>query len=382
MLSFWERSELLQADIVVVGGGFIGLWSVLECCRRYPRRRILLLERSAIPLGASTRNAGFATLGTVGEALVHAQQVGEEVVASLMRERWLGIQQWRREFGDEALGYEAVGGYELVFAEEEHLCAAVEHCNLWLRELIGGDVFRDAPELVRRWGFPPHRVRSIIVNPYDGALHPGKALAVLQNRVLQHGAFLWGGALVEALEPTSEGIAIACWDVVGKRLLDVRAQVVAVCTNAWIPQLLPQITDISPARGQILLTAPLARQPFPLGTYHFHAGYYYFRWVGRRLLLGGGRHRALQEEETYEFALNTALQEHLEELLRTLLLPGTDVAIEQRWSGIMGMRPNKLPRVEYAGERIVVGFGCNGMGVALAPRIGTQVATLVGEWLS
>ena len=382
MFSVWEHSELLRAEIVVVGGGFVGLWSALECCRRYPRYRVLVLERAAIPQGASTRNAGFATIGTIGEALAHAQEVGEEAVAALMHERWLGLQRWRQEFGDSAIGYEPVGGYELVFAGEEHICAAVERWNAWLRELVAGDIFREAPELVRQWGFPPEQVRSLIVNPYDGAFHPGKALAVLQKHVLQHGARLWSGVPVESIEPTSHEIAVTCWDVGGKRLLDIRAQVVAVCTNAWIPQLLPHVADIRPARGQILLTAPLARQPFPLGTYHFHAGYYYFRWVGRRLLLGGGRHRALQEEETHEFGLNPAVQQHLEEVLRQIVLPGIEATIEQRWSGIMGMRPNKLPRVEHAGERVVVGFGCNGMGVALAPRLGAHVAGLIGEWLS
>ncbi len=377
MLSFWEQQELLRADIVVVGGGVLGLWSALECGRRYPQRRILLVERATLPLGASTRNAGFATLGTLGEALAHAQQVGEESVASLMVERWFGLQQWRQEFGDAALGYEPVGGYELLFAGEEHVCEAVEHWNELLREIFPEGLFREVPELARY--FPGAPVRSVIANPYDGALNVGKALSALQQRVAQAGVLIWSGTAVEAVEPTSTGVSVVCWESTARRMLPVRAQVVAICTNAWIPELVPQ-ADIRPARAQVLVTAPLAQRPFPAGTYHFHGGFYYFRWLGLRLLLGGGRHRALQEEETHEFALNPALQSHLEEILQQLLA-GQEVPVEQRWCGIMGMRPDKLPKVEFVGERLLIGFGCNGMGIALAPRVGGQVATLVGEWL-
>jgi glycine/D-amino acid oxidase-like deaminating enzyme len=59
-----------------------------------------------------------------------------------------------------------------------------------------------------------------------------------------------------------------------------------------------------------------------------------------------------------------------------------EFAVQTRWCGIMGMAPDRLPRVQHVGERTVVGFGCNGMGMALAPRIGAQVATLVEEWLA
>ncbi len=380
MISLWEQQELLRADIVIVGGGIVGLWCALECCRRYPNRRVLLIERATLPLGASTRNAGFATIGTVGESLVHAQQVGDERVAALMVERWLGIQQWRQEFGDTALGYEPVGGYEWIFAGDEHVRAAVDRWNELLREVFAKEVFQDRPELIRQWGLKVPDLKSVIVNPYDGAFNTGKGILSLQQHVLRAGALFWSGTLVEAVEPTSTGVSVTCWEGVGMRRLTVRAHVVAVCTNAWIPDLVQNV-DIRPARAQVLLTAPLSQRPFPEGTYHFHAGYYYFRWVGARLLLGGGRHRALQEEETRDFALNAELQRHLEEVLQTLLLPGQRVPIEQRWCGIMGMRPDRLPRVESVEERLVIGFGCNGMGLALAPRIGAHVATLVGDWL-
>lgn len=48
-----------------------------------------------------------------------------------------------------------------------------------------------------------------------------------------------------------------------------------------------------------------------------------------------------------------------------------------RWAGIMGFGTNKQPVVRHIGKRIVVGFGCNGMGVAIGSSIGAQAAELV-----
>jgi len=380
MLSVWEQHELLHADVVIVGGGVVGMWSTLEIARRHPRLRILLLERAPIPLGASTRNAGFATIGTVGEAIEHARSAGTERVAMLMVERWLGIRRWLEEFDPEELGYEPVGGYELIRPHEERVRHAVDYWNELLRDSFGGDVFADRPELVAEFGFPREQVQTILATPYDGALHTGRAIRALQLRIARMGIWTMSGAQAEALEPASSGVTLTCWDSAAQRTLTLRARVVALCTNAWLPELVPNL-EIRPARGQVLLSIPLGRQLWR-GTFHMEAGFYYFRALGTRLLLGGGRHRAMQEEETYEFALNPFVQKHLEELARSLLPPDVEFAVQTRWCGIMGMAPDRLPRVQHVGERTVVGFGCNGMGMALAPRIGAQVATLVEEWLA
>jgi glycine/D-amino acid oxidase-like deaminating enzyme len=380
MLSVWEQHELLHADVVIVGGGVVGMWSALEIARRHPRLRILLLERAPIPLGASTRNAGFATIGTVGEAIEHARSAGTERVAMLIVERWLGIRRWLEEFDPEELGYEPVGGYELIRPHEEHVRHAVDYWNELLRDSFGGDVFADRPELVAEFGFPREQVQTILATPYDGALHTGRAIRALQLRIARMGIWTMSGARAEALEPASSGVTLTCWDSAAQRTLTLRARVVALCTNAWLPELVPNL-EIRPARGQVLLSIPLGRQLWR-GTFHMEAGFYYFRALGTRLLLGGGRHRAMQEEETYEFALNPFVQKHLEELARSLLPPDVEFAVQTRWCGIMGMAPDRLPRVQHVGERTVVGFGCNGMGMALAPRIGAQVATLVEEWLA
>ncbi|MDY6995850.1 MAG: FAD-dependent oxidoreductase [Actinomycetota bacterium] len=59
----------LTCDLLVVGGGYTGLWSALHAARRYPDRRILLVEADRIGWAASGRNGGFVEASlTHGEA--------------------------------------------------------------------------------------------------------------------------------------------------------------------------------------------------------------------------------------------------------------------------------------------------------------------------
>ena len=64
--SFWEREVFFKdQDIIIVGSGLVGLLSALELRNKFPRRKILILERGALPSGASTKNAGFACFGSL-----------------------------------------------------------------------------------------------------------------------------------------------------------------------------------------------------------------------------------------------------------------------------------------------------------------------------
>ena len=93
-----------------------------------------------------------------------------------------------------------------------------------------------------------------------------------------------------------------------------------VATNAFAPELVPDL-DLVPGRGQVLVTEPLPDLHLP-GTFHYDQGYYYFRQVNQRVLLGGGRNLDFDAEQTTAPGLTPLVQERLEELLRTVIRPG------------------------------------------------------------
>ena len=148
-----------------------------------------------------------------------------------------------------------------------------------------------------------------------------------------------------------------------------------VTTNAFARQLLPAL-DVVPGRAQVLITSPVEGLKVN-GAFHYEKGYYYFRNVGDRILFGGGRNLDFKAEETTQFDLTDIVQNRLDELLKTMILPGQSYTIEQRWSGIMGLGPVKSAIVEKINDSVFCAVRMGGMGVAIGSLIGREAAELI-----
>ena len=113
------------------------------------------------------------------------------------------------------------------------------------------------------------------------------------------------------------------------------------------------------------------------GTFHLDEGYYYFRNIDNRILLGGGRNLDFETEETTQFGETTLVQNKLENLLKTTILPNIDFKITHRWSGIMGVGNQKKPIVKQLSENSYCGIRLGGMGVAIGSLVGKELADLI-----
>ena len=130
---------------------------------------------------------------------------------------------------------------------------------------------------------------------------------------------------------------------------------------------------VQPARAQVLITEPIPNLDIK-GTFHLDRGYYYFRNIGNRILLGGGRNLDFETENTTEFGQTKIVQNKLEDLLKNVILPNQDFQIAHRWSGIMGVGNSKKPVVSQLSENVFCGVRLGGMGVAIGSLIGTELA--------
>ena len=181
-----------------------------------------------------------------------------------------------------------------------------------------------------------------------------------------------------------QGVAVASFEQAQGKIkveaqdgLHFSAGALLICSNADAKKLLPAIA-ITPARGQMLLTSSIKKLPFQ-GTFHSEEGYYYFRNLGNRVLLGGARNTNFGEEETTEALTSASIQAALEQYLRNTVLPNykQPYSIERRWAGIMGMGANKLPIVEQVQPGVFCLLGMGGIGVALAPELGKSAAAMM-----
>ena len=132
-LSYWEtKTWFSNIDFCIIGSGLTGLNCALGLKERFPKSKILILERGILPNGASTKNAGFACFGSVSEILDDLNSHTEEEVMQLIQKRLKGLNLLRKNLGDQNIGYKEYGGYELFTKEDQPL---FEVCKAKLPEL-------------------------------------------------------------------------------------------------------------------------------------------------------------------------------------------------------------------------------------------------------
>lgn len=371
MISFWERELWFEEiDFLIIGAGFTGLFSALSLREKYPWAKILVAERHHIAKGASTKNAGFACFGSVGEIL--DDLLDEDFDSTLKRivKRYEGLQKLRAHIPDVHCAYQSTGGYEVFRNGEEKYfekCLAfMPELNESLKKLLGFEPYAAHPKDV--FGFK--NISGIISIAQEGMLHPAKAISYLQQKCASKDIMCIHGLNIKHIEPGNDSVAIETDE------LKFKVNNVLLATNAFSKSLLPE-AEVVPARGQVMITSPINDLPFE-GTFHIEKGYYYFRNVGNRVLLGGGRNLDLKGEETFSLTLNNTIQDELERMLKTVILPGQNFQIEQRWSGIMGFGPKgeKEPIIKKVKPNVVVACRLGGMGVALSAQVAEDAAGL------
>jgi glycine/D-amino acid oxidase-like deaminating enzyme len=213
-------------------------------------------------------------------------------------------------------------------------------------------------------------VSHLIYNKLEGVLHPGKLCQLLLRKVQEAGVTVLTDMEILQLEEHSMGVSIQT-----SKGITLETEKLLVCTNGFARQLLPGL-DVHPRRGQVLLTAPIPGLKIK-GSFHFDEGFYYFRNVGNRLLLGGARNTDFDSENTDVMETSHRIQTSLETFIGTYLLKDTAFEITDRWTGVMGFGNEKTPLITQVSSRTYCAVRLSGMGVALAPVIGEKAAFMV-----
>ena len=361
--SFWESESFRQpCDLIIIGAGLVGLSSALFYKQTQPDARVMVLERGLYPRGASTRNAGFACIGSIGEHLADLNNLTEAEVKNQMIQRFNGLLLLKQTLGEEAIGYEACGGYELFRSQKDiaTVKAEITRFNNWMEELAGESSVYGARELN---GYP------VIYNRLEGSLHTGKMMQQLIQKVTRAGVEIRWNCPVQQTQP--DGHVMLAGGAV------LKASQVLLAVNGFASQLLPKL-NIRPARGLVLMTNKLKELPWK-GTFHHDRGYIYFRNVGDQLLIGGARNAAFEEEQTVEFGINEKVRKRLIRFTSEVLNLPADWHIEREWSGIMGFSSDKTPIVRRVDGHRFVAAGLSGIGIAIGMKIGKSAVALLED---
>lgn len=375
MISFWEKRSFINYNYLVIGGGIVGLSAAISIKEKSPKSEVLVVERGVLPSGASTKNAGFACFGSLTELLHDIQNMGENQTLTLVEERWLGLQKLKSRLGEANIDYQNHGGYELLTENETEAIHALPSVNKSLSTLFKSDVFMERKALIKPFGFNTGIIKSLVYNPFEGQIDTGKMMKSLITLARSKGVDILTGARVLSYEAGWDAIEIRVENIQDMRPIPFKADYVAICNNAFARDLIPEL-EISPGRGQVLVTSPIRNLPFK-GTFHFDQGFYYFRNFGKRVIFGGGRNIDFEGEASHEFDITRLIMDNLLRKLKEIIIPHRDFDIEEQWAGIMAFGNQRAPILQKISNRVVVGVRLGGMGVAIGSRLGDQICELI-----
>ena len=276
-----------SADLAVVGGGYAGLWTALHAVRRDPGRRVVVLEARECGWAASGRNGGFAEaslthglgngLARWPDELTRLEELGLANLTGLADDvRGLGIDaQFERV---PALAV-ATAPWQLAdLAEEAEVAPRYGH-DVELLDAAGARKLVDSPTYL---GGLVTRGRSALV-------HPGRLARGLREACLRAGVVVHEHSRVASLERDGVGLRL------GTGYGELRADRVALATNAFPPLLRRLRSYVVPVYDYALVTEPLTtEQRAALGWAGRHgisdAGnqFHYYRLTADDRVLWGG----------------------------------------------------------------------------------------------
>lgn len=351
------------ADIVIIGGGYTGLWTAWHLTELEPSVRIRLVEQDICGGGPSGRNGGFLT-GWWDELPTLIERYGEDEAVRVARAvdgavdavgEWCtanGVEAWYRKDGFLQVSAAAAqdGGWD----------EAVEAC----RRLGVGDeyVSLTADEVAARVRSPVFRAGVFMRGA--GTIQPARLARGLRRVLLERG--------VGVHERTR-------WN--GER---APGEQVVIAQGAWAPRLDRVGARLVTWSSYIVMTEPIPDRLAELGwtggegiadarfTLHYAR-----TTPDGRIVLGGGGGRAGTKPGGAAFTSDTGSAARAALGLRRWFPSLATVRIEDAWGGPIDITSDHLPFFGSVAGTTHFGYGYSGNGVAPSWLGGRILAGLV-----
>lgn len=338
--SFWlDRSRATQArnyDAIIVGAGISGLATAYWLNKEDPSLRIAIVEKSRLAFGASGRNAGFITCGSVEHFNRMINKHGLDRAVEIWRFAQHNLRMLQEEIIQdqaEELQFERNGAYSLA-AQDNEFSELQNVAQTMSRLDIRTEIFT-AQQVQENVG--AHNFKGGIKYLDDASVNPVALVRRMHNRVK---ADMIEGVEAHSIEESSDG----------ERLLktdhgDFKAPMILLNLNGYSATLHPWFKDkIYPTRGQCLMMEPVKRfMDAPC-----YANFYldYFRQIPTgELLIGGFRQIERETEVGYSDHITEPIQQALHQFVVTHLPQFKNARVTHRWSGVMGFAKDGEPMV-------------------------------------
>ncbi|MEV4342865.1 FAD-binding oxidoreductase [Actinoplanes sp. NPDC049596] len=354
----------VETDLLIVGGGYCGLWTALQAKERDPGRDVVLLEGQEVGWAASGRNGGFVEASlTHGPANGRRYFAGDlDVLETLAAENFAGFREALTRHGIDA-----------EYAEEGALSVATEpHQLAELGEHLSPAELPVRSPLYRGGVF--HRTGNALVHPAKLAWGLKAACQTLGVRIFEH---------TPVSRLTDAGSTVLATTAMGT----VRARQAVLATNGF-PSLLRRVRLLTlPVYDYVLMTEPLTDAQIDEIGWHGRFGisdtsrqfHYYRKTADNRILWGGydavyHRGRGVRPEFDQRPETFARLADHF---LRTFPQLA-DIRFTHTWGGMIDMSTQlaAFQGLAMRGKTAYAG-GFTGLGVAATRFAGTVMLDLL-----
>ncbi len=357
-----------RADLVVVGGGYTGLWTAIRAKERDPQRRVIVLEAHEFGWAASGRNGGFCSA-----SITHGEENG--------RRRWPDEFDTLVRLGEENLAQieDTISRYAMAaeFERTGELSVAIEpHQVEWLEPDVDGFLDADAIRaevnsptyLAGRWD----RTGTALVNPARLALELARVAAELGVELYEHSAVTGIDRGPQLRVRTDRG-----WVWAGQ---------VALATNVF-PSLLKRNRLMTvPVYDYALVTEPLTDAQWADIGWRNRQGladlanqFHYYRVTGDGRILFGGYDAIRQRSVDAVHEDRPATFRRLAEHFFTTFPQLEGLTFSHRWAGAIDTSTQFCAFYGLAGAgRIGYAAGFTGLGVGAARFAADVVLDLLG----
>ena len=368
--SYWEDiSFFREPDFLIIGAGFVGLYTAYFLKKARPDSDVVVVERGPFSNGASTKNAGFACFGSASEIWNDVAAYGRQKVVDTVRMRFEGLEMTKRILGSQSIDYVECGGVD-VFTEGDH--AVYEDCVDNLLEINAlAEEATGIPDIYSAHTGNPIGCKGFthfIRNRAEGSLNTASLYTSLLDLCRQEGVRLLFGLNVVNIDTDFRTVEFDFFD-------KISCPNIIVTTNGFASRLLP-VLDVQFVRNQVLVTERIPGLDL-LECVHYNSGFIYFRQVDGRILMGGALNVLGSAEVTDEMSTTNEAYELLRHVMINHIAVDTIPQVEYHWAGILGVGSDKKPIIEQINPGIFVGVRMGGMGVAIAPVVGRELAELV-----
>jgi glycine/D-amino acid oxidase-like deaminating enzyme len=368
----------VNADVVVVGGGYTGMWTAWFVSEAEPEARIVLLEAEVCGTGPSGRNGGFAnsmwfSLGTL------RKRFGPDEALRIARASQAavdGIGEWCAEHGVDA--WYRRGGYLQVSTTPLHdAVPRMEAAVAAELDVADACIPQSPAEVMRRCDSP--LFRGGVYHPAAATVQPARLARGLRDRLVERGVLIFegsrarrlrsGGDVVEIETATGRARAGAAVLAAGGQLAahpPLRRRLTVTSSHMVITEPVPDVLeDIGWTGGECITDSRAMVQYFRTTP----DGRIAFGWGGGRVVPGARVNGRAEVDRR-------VVAEIKRRLMRVFpALRGR--RIEHAWGGPIDVSPTHLPVIgSLVGDRIHYAFGYTGNGVGPSRFVGRSLASL------